>query len=176
MRCGICGSDSPTYEDSGGWGRGPVTVLAVHYADQLNTHKRQQHPDEYKASLQRRKDTKAEHERASQDFFRRRQAAGDAAGGVVLFRYHYGESMWAKVEVTTTRGMGFYHRLEDYRYPEPFAFAAYETCLLEIKQLQEQATLALEDAFAHGSPVPQEDVERVKAAMDAVQREEAPHA
>ena len=165
MRCGICGSDNPTYESRSRWGKEVVTVLPVYDSRSLNTHKQQQHPDEYKASLQRRKDTKAEHERADLDYRQRRQAAGDAAGRTVLFQHPYED---LKVEVTTTRRIDSYHRLVDYRYPEPVTFALYQAHLLEIKRLQALADIALEDAFAHGSPVPQEDVDRVKAAMDAV--------
>ena len=165
MRCGICGSDNPAYENSGFLGRSPMTVLAVYDSGSLNTHKRQQHPAEYQASLQRRKDTKAERERVAQDYGQRRRAAGAAAGRVVLYRHPYEKSV---VEVTTTKDIEPWTRLEDHRYPEPVSFGVYQRHLLEIKRLQEQAAKALENAFAYGAPVPVEDVERVKAAMDAV--------
>ena len=169
MRCGICGSDNPTYSYGGKYQNERPTTLTVQNAVGLVQHKRQQHPDEYKASLQRRKDTKAEHERAARDFVLRRWAAGDAASRTVLYRDPYGDS---EVSVTTTRDIELWTRLEGHRYPEPKLFHAYEDDQLEITRLQNEAALALEGAFAQGTPVPQEDVERVKAAMDAVPREE----
>ena len=171
MRCGICGNDSPTYEAYGFARNTPPTVLPVYDAGDLMAHKRQQHPVEYKAGLQQRKDTKAEHERARLDYERRRREAGQAAGRVALYRWSYAAR---EPELTHTAAIDSYHRLEDYRYPNPITFALYQEHLAEIASLQDQAAQALRSAYEYGTPVPQEDVDRVKAAMDAVPREEVP--
>lgn len=167
MKCGICGSDNPTYESRGHYGIDPMRVLIVHDAGDLVRHKRQQHPDEYEAGLQKRKDTKAEHERIAEDYRQRRRAAGDAAGRAVLYRVPYGEY---PIEVRTIRGIDLYFRLEEYRYPQEHHMAAYYALLEEIARLQGLADQEIRAAFDQGDPVPQEDVERVKAAMDAVEK------
>ena len=165
MKCGICGNKEPTWENRGVYGQQPATVLTVHDATDLVTHKRQQHPDEYKAGLQKRQDTRAANERAERDYLQRRGEAGLRTGQTVLYKQPYSE--WA-LYIWHTMHISHYDHPEDYRYPDPQAFQEYEALRQEIHALEDRAALALVEAFEQGAPVPQEDVDRVREAMDAV--------
>lgn len=166
MKCGICNDSNPTYTYI--YLNGDTSApLPVRDAGDLVTHKRQQHHDEWMASLQRRKDTKAVRERQERDYAQRRREAGVKAGRTVLFR-------WAdevEVEITATSMVAAYN-LPGYRYPEPVAFGHYEGLKEHSARLQREAAAFLALAYETGSPVPQEDMDQVRAAMDAVRREE----
>lgn len=168
MRCGICGNEKPTYGFTNFSGQF-VKDLAVSSAADLVLHKRQQHPDEYAASQQKRKDTKAAHEQAERDYLRLRKEAGWKAGRTVLAANDWEGS---DISVTTTGAIGAYPPLHRYRYPEPDALDHYYAFQEEITRLQERSKDALQRAYNTGTPVPQEDVDLVRAAMDAVPQPE----
>lgn len=161
MKCGICHNATPTYEYRGFGSLQPTRTLPVRDAGDLAQHKRQQHPAEFQAAIEKREAGKQAVERARIERAAKVRDVGQQHGRLALLRYD--ESSTPILTHTSEEYSGVY-----LRYPNKTAFAEYQ-------RLTEAAKTALETAWRLGSRVPQEDIDAVKRTMEEARREEAKH-
>ncbi|GEM_PF-5852830 len=159
MICKLCGG--AVYTSSSHFGSKPIEIPINDQGD-LNAHKRQAHPQEYRASIQKRKDSKAAAERAQQARYEAIEQAGKAASRPVVGGYTYPPEKplaFADLTITMTYQLSAYN-LSRYRYPDFDEFGQYLLAKAEMEA-------ALLEAYNKGAPVPKDDVAKAQAAMDA---------
>ena len=157
MKCGICGAT--TWKPS----RGQFEEEIL-FASDLARHKRQDHPEEFKAARVAKRD-KAQAKRQAEEELaqRRRQAIAQASVPVILQEWKYGASYQQKPTGTykvapSSKAEGpDWPDYQLYRMPEPGAFAEYE-------KLEALAQAKLKEAWEGGTPIPPEHFETLSEA------------
>ena len=145
MKCGICGKDTLP-------NGAPIGDAHV-----LNLHKAREHPQGFKATIEKRRATKEanrirEAREARIDFAV--QAAAAQATGMVLRK-------WGKIapeRQNSIEGFNPARNLDAYRVAQPEIYASYLALTIA-------AAARLEQAYQQGRPITEEDVERVRLAV-----------
>lgn len=158
MRCGICGETE--YQRIL---NGRLTTVRLFNGHELNYHKAQDHPEEYAATAQKRKDTLARKGQAQHDARGRSKEARQAVARDVVI-YSRGAYQPYSTAYNAPRSI-------EPRYPAPVSWLQYRRALEDVGFAQEQVAKWLKIAWEGGTPVPQEDFDAVATAGEQAAKE-----
>ena len=131
----------------------------------LSRHKRQDHPEEYRAQRQKSEDTRQAKERERLALRKRKDEAVQEMDTPVVVMRPYGEGR--EYSTSTLSRLRSEYALSHARYPSSSVWLLYQSIQEKIAALETEAASALALAYQNGYEIPQADIDAITTVREA---------